>query len=883
MNIVGSNGTGTTHFYTWQGDIETQLVNPNSGFISASNDEGNVDILTVGSAQFGRLYVDDGDNSLDNFMRIESTSGDLVFNDEVFAKGSMNIISARDIITTGLSSGVGLSTDLGSGFDELNLTAVGSIHDGAGGGALLSQSGQVVNATTTGTGDIRLAGENVLSLKNITTADGEFHATALQTLDTAAGSTLSLVDGGSLTAPTVNVENITSAGNLLLDATNDITVATGGIQGTDAASVTLRSTGGITIVGDVNTLNGDVNVLAGWDGTTNANSPFDVTPFKAENPTHTLFGNGAGSLIVADGSQTQDVSIGSRFGDTNVFAHDLTINGGSAVDAAAQLGFRFLNDSVTNANGHTVEGDIDVFTNGAVSLVGGSNDSRYATIGHGDMLSDDDSTESVVGDIRVRVGEGANLSRGTIGHMVDPTGTYASGDTGVAVGWTNFRPSNTTDQLVASTDSQFVSAAYGDGGELRFYLPQRSAFAPAAGTLVNGVAASTFTSSDPFPNTVGHELPFTGTYAGTLGQNWSFYITEQLSISLSAVNGTSHYGDTPVDPGLAMSAGSLHLGDTVGSIGITTDFAVTNVTPAGAYVISANSSGLNTTDYNLTGLIDGTFTVLQTPLTITPDDQTKGYSTPFTFNNTEFSITGLKNGETIGPLTLSSTGAPASANVGNHVINASTPTGGTFDVNNYSVVSNQGTFFVQPAALTIRANDQTKAYGDTFVFNGTEFTSTGLLNGETIDSVNLQSAGADANAVGIHSIDASAPVGTVFDALNYSITFLPGELTIPIPDSVEEIDNGSVGNGRQAQTEQMSDSLDILLGGNIGSIQNSTSTGVSVFSGFGTTSVDSTIGSSTASGSASVVEPPEQPSTQTLPTTDSNTESDRENESEEVQ
>jgi hypothetical protein len=49
---------------------------------------------------------------------------------------------------------------------------------------------------------------------------------------------------------------------------------------------------------------------------------------------------------------------------------------------------------------------------------------------------------------------------------------------------------------------------------------------------------------------------------------------------------------------------------------------------------------------------------------------------------------------------------------------------------------------VSPAALTVTANNQTKVYGQTFVFNGTEFTSAGLQNGETIGSVTLASAGA---------------------------------------------------------------------------------------------------------------------------------------------
>ncbi len=45
-------------------------------------------------------------------------------------------------------------------------------------------------------------------------------------------------------------------------------------------------------------------------------------------------------------------------------------------------------------------------------------------------------------------------------------------------------------------------------------------------------------------------------------------------------------------------------------------------------------------------------------------------------------------------------------------------------------------------SLTITANDATKTYGDTLTFAGTEFTVSGLLNADAVDSVTLTSAGA---------------------------------------------------------------------------------------------------------------------------------------------
>jgi alpha-tubulin suppressor-like RCC1 family protein len=86
---------------------------------------------------------------------------------------------------------------------------------------------------------------------------------------------------------------------------------------------------------------------------------------------------------------------------------------------------------------------------------------------------------------------------------------------------------------------------------------------------------------------------------------------------------------------------------------------------------------------------------------------------------------------------------------------------------------------VNPAALTITANDQTKTYGQTVTFGGTEFIAGGLVNGDTVTSVNLASAGAAASATvngSPYSIVASAAMGMGLS--NYSITYVNGALTI---------------------------------------------------------------------------------------------------------
>ena len=88
---------------------------------------------------------------------------------------------------------------------------------------------------------------------------------------------------------------------------------------------------------------------------------------------------------------------------------------------------------------------------------------------------------------------------------------------------------------------------------------------------------------------------------------------------------------------------------------------------------------------------------------------------------------------------------------------------------------------VSPAALAVTANNQTKTYGQTFVFTGTEFTSAGLQNGETIGTVTLASAGTapTAHVPGSpYAITASNAAGGTFNAANYVIAYNNGVMTV---------------------------------------------------------------------------------------------------------
>lgn len=94
---------------------------------------------------------------------------------------------------------------------------------------------------------------------------------------------------------------------------------------------------------------------------------------------------------------------------------------------------------------------------------------------------------------------------------------------------------------------------------------------------------------------------------------------------------------------------------------------------------------------------------------------------------------------------------------------------------------------ITPAGLSVTANNLGKIYGQIVTFNSgsNQFTSIGLQSGETIGSVTLSCTGGSMAAAAFGSpylITPSAATGGTFTAGNYSISYLPGTLTIAKAD-----------------------------------------------------------------------------------------------------
>lgn len=252
---------------------------------------------------------------------------------------------------------------------------------------------------------------------------------------------------------------------------------------------------------------------------------------------------------------------------------------------------------------------------------------------------------------------------------------------------------------------------------------------------------------------------------------------------------TRPYGGSNSIPLLASYGGpnAFVFGRTGDTVDLTNSLtsAASVTSPVGPYAIGGvNQISTQGVSYRVVATqtdaaLTPSLTVTTAPLTITASNQLKGYGASYAFAGTEFSATGLQNGERVGSATLSSVGASATANVGLYPILVASIAGGTFAASNYTITYVPGTMTVTPAPLTVTANNSSKIFGSGLVFTGTEFTARGLQNGETIGTTMLASDGAAAAAsIGVYPIRIGNAAGGTFNPANYTIAYVNGTLTV---------------------------------------------------------------------------------------------------------
>jgi gliding motility-associated-like protein len=174
-------------------------------------------------------------------------------------------------------------------------------------------------------------------------------------------------------------------------------------------------------------------------------------------------------------------------------------------------------------------------------------------------------------------------------------------------------------------------------------------------------------------------------------------------------------------------------------------------------------------------------TINKAPLTISSKNIKKVYGSVLSGSiiTTDVLAPGLKNNETIGTITLTyGNGGKATDPVSIYVgtVKVTAATGGTYTPTNYTNPPNYvaGDMEVVGAPLTVTANDKERFYGDPNpVFT---FKYSGFVNNETVAQITTLPVG---NSVGPNASIGQYPI-TISSAVaaNYTITYVPGKLTV---------------------------------------------------------------------------------------------------------
>ncbi|MGV0908444.1 beta strand repeat-containing protein, partial [Martelella sp. FOR1707] len=281
----------------------------------------------------------------------------------------------------------------------------------------------------------------------------------------------------------------------------------------------------------------------------------------------------------------------------------------------------------------------------------------------------------------------------------------------------------------------------------------------------------------------------TSTAAGNYDLSYapgSFSVTPR-ALKITAKGASKTYGE--VASLTAYSVNGLVNGDTVSTVTLTSAGSAASASAATYDIIASNATGSGLSNYAI-DYVDGALTVAKAKLTVTADNGEMNYGD--TVPMIGYSVSGWKNGQSDAFLVgvIVTTNANPTSNVGTYysTMAAGGQLGGAA-FGNYTLDHVDGKFAVTPRALTVTASDAVKTYGDTASLTG--FTTTGLVNGDSVAAVSEKSLGADAEAdSGVYDIIASAAKGTGLS--NYDINYEKGTLTVDKAALTVTADSGSM-------------------------------------------------------------------------------------------
>ncbi len=609
-------------------------------------------------------------------------------------------------------------------------------------------------------------------------------------------------NGGDETPSQVTISLASS--NRVITASNDITVANA-VTWTTPQTLELNAGHDVVVNAAItaSTAGSEIDLVAGHDVLINGavtasgnGSHIDVSANQDINVNQAVTASGGGAILfVADADGTGgtaggtvnlspnfDVTSTSKtiyYSPPNGYAVPNVYTGFNAYMWAFVAANNKVYDGADTATptfrgDPTVAGTKDVaLTGGTIAFVDPNVGPAKAVTYNGYSLTGGDAGLYALYPGAAAVGA-ANTAAALATAVATVSGTTTAAITPAPLTVTADNASKIYGQTLTLAPTAFTSAGLVNGetiGSVTETSPGTAATASVAGSTYaitpTNAAGGTFSLSN-----------YTTTYA-----NGALTVTP-APLTVTADNASKTYGQTLAFAGTEFTSAGLVNGDTIGTVTLVSPGTPATASVAGSpyAIVPSNAVGGSFTASNYTvAYINGALVINPASLVVTADSTSKTYGQTVTFNGTEYTASGLQNGDTVGTVTETSSGAAPTAGVigSPYAITASNVVGGTYTPANYVTTYVDGALAVTPAALTVTANDATKPYGDTLTFDGTAFSTAGLQNGETVGTVTETSSGAAAAAPsGPYAIAASNAVGGTYTPANYVTTYVDGALVV---------------------------------------------------------------------------------------------------------
>ncbi|HZQ46706.1 MAG TPA: Ig-like domain repeat protein, partial [Verrucomicrobiae bacterium] len=560
-------------------------------------------------------------------------------------------------------------------------------------GLLTGGSGQVteISGIISGSGAALTVGNGgTLELGGVNTYSG---ATTISN-----STVLSIIGSGSLGGGSYS-QNITNGGTFTYASSASQTLS-GAIWGA-GGTFNVNGSGTLTLSGsgDNNSLGANVNsggvLVLGKASTSGVHALGGATTVNSGG---TLRLGGSGNDQIFDGASVT-VNSGGVF-DMNGLNE--TMAGLSLSGTGISSGGALINN-----NGSTTSTNTGAVTLGADSSIGGSANIMLASavggahvltkIGNGTVKLNSANTYSLgtaisAGTLEVAGSIAGNVTNNAGVLKIDNNTALASGATLTLAA----SPSANAVNLNFSSGTQTVNALYFGG------IQKAAGTWAASGATHNNTA---FTGAGVLNVTTGPAS--TTSVSLTSGSNPSTYgnsLTFTATVTGNSPGGTVQFKVDGVSVGSPVTLVS-------GSASLTTSTLSVSGSP---HHITAFYSGDDNNNASNNSAAPASQTVNPASLGITANNDSKTYGQTRTYGagSTAFTSSGLQSGETIGSVTLASSGGGANAAVSGspYTITPSAATGGSFNAANYTITYNDGSLAVNPLAATLTG---TRAYDGT--------------------------------------------------------------------------------------------------------------------------------------------------------------------------